>query len=119
MAVFGMKSMGGSGEAIRYGALTPTEALAYAMSVPGVSTTISGLDSMGVLDENLRILHDFEALGEKEMAALREHGRQFNDGRYELFKSSVKYDGDVGRDQHNYPITEELPAEGAPVFGIH
>jgi aryl-alcohol dehydrogenase-like predicted oxidoreductase len=110
MAVFGMKSMGGSGEAIVHGALTPTEALSYAMSVPGISTTISGMDSMGVLDQNLSILHDFQPLEEKEMAALREHGRQFSDGRYELFKSSVKYDGDVGRDQHHYPTTKELPA---------
>ena len=35
MAVFGMKSMGGSGEPIVHGILTPTEALSYAMSVPG------------------------------------------------------------------------------------
>ncbi len=110
MAVFGMKSMGGSGESIVHGALTPTEALSYAMSVPGVSTTISGMDSMGVLDQNLAILKDFEPLGEKQMTQLREHGKQFDDGRYELFKSSVKYDGDVGRQQHNYPTADELPA---------
>jgi predicted aldo/keto reductase-like oxidoreductase len=89
MAVFSMKSMGGSGEAIVHGVLTPTEALSYAMSVPGVSTTISGMDSMAVLDQNLAILHDFKPLGEKQMAELREHGRQFDDGRYELFKSTI------------------------------
>jgi len=110
MAVFGMKSMGGSGEAIVHGALTPTEALSYAMSVPGISTTVSGMDSMGVLDQNLSILHDFKPLETKEMAALREHGEQFDDGRYELFKSSLKYDGDIGRDQHHYPTVAELPA---------
>ena len=80
------------------------------MSVPGVSTTISGMDSMAVLDQNLAILKDFKPLGEKKMSALREHGRQFNDGRYELFKSTVKYDGDLGREQHNYPSSMELPA---------
>jgi aryl-alcohol dehydrogenase-like predicted oxidoreductase len=110
MAVFSMKSMGGSGEAIVHGVLTPTEALSYAMSVPGVSATISGMDSMGVLDQNLAILHDFKPLSEKQMSELREHGRQFNDGRYELFKSTIKYDGDVGREQHNYPTSAELPA---------
>jgi predicted aldo/keto reductase-like oxidoreductase len=110
MAVFGMKSMGGSGEFIVHGALTPTEALFYAMSVPGVSTTISGMDSMEVLDQNLEILRNFKPLSDKQMAQLREHGKQFSDGRYELFKSSVKYDGDVGREQHNYPTTTELPA---------
>lgn len=110
MAVFSMKSMGGSGEPIVHGALTPTEALSYAMSVTGVSTTISGMDSMEVLDQNLEILRNFKPLSEKQMSELREHGRQFNDGRYELFKSSAKYDGDVGREQHHYPPSTELPA---------
>ena len=110
MAVFSMKSMGGSGEAIVHGALTPTEALSYAMSIPGVSTTISGMDSMEVLDQNLRILHEFHPLNVEQLDALREHGRRFNDGRYELYKSTVKYDGDLGREQHNFPTAEELPA---------
>jgi aryl-alcohol dehydrogenase-like predicted oxidoreductase len=110
MAVFSMKSMGGSGEPIVHGALTPTEALSYAMSVKGVSTTVSGMDSMEVLDQNLEILHGFQPLAEEKMAALREHGRRFNDGRYELFKSTVKYDGELGRQQHNFPTPAELPA---------
>jgi aryl-alcohol dehydrogenase-like predicted oxidoreductase len=110
MAVFGMKSMGGSGEPIVHGALTPTEALSYAMSVPGVSVTISGMESMAVLDQNLAILSSFKPLSEQQMNALREHGAKFNDGRFELFKSTVKYDAAVGREQHNYPTAEELPA---------
>ena len=110
MAVFSMKSMGGSGEAIVNGALTPTEALSYAMSVRGVTTTISGMDSMGVLDQNLQILRGFQPLSEMQMTQLRDHGRQFNDGRYELFKSTVKYDGEVGRQQHHFPTVLELPA---------
>ena len=85
MAVFSMKSMGGSGEPITKGALTPTECLSYAMSVPGVSTTISGMDSMAVLDQNLEILRNFTPLSKQQMTQLREHGRQFNDGRFELF----------------------------------
>jgi predicted aldo/keto reductase-like oxidoreductase len=110
MAVFSMKSMGGSGEPIVQGALTPTEALSYAMSVPGVSTTISGMDSMAVLDQNLQIVRNFQPLGRQQMDELRAHGRKFNDGRFELFKSTVKYDGDIGREQHHYPTPTELPA---------
>lgn len=110
MAVFSMKSMGGSGEPIVQGALTPTEALSYAMSVPGVSTTVSGMDSMAVLDQNLQILRNFQPLNQQQMDELRAHGRKFNDGRYELFKSTVKYDGDIGREQHHYPTAAELPA---------
>jgi hypothetical protein len=68
------------------------------------------MDSMAVLDQNLEILHSFRPLDEKQMSALREHGRQFNDGRYELFKSTLKYDGDLGREQHQFPTPTELPA---------
>ncbi len=110
LAVFSMKSMSGSGEPIVRGALTPSEALSYAMSVPGVSTTISGMDSMAVLNQNLAILRDFKPLSERQMSDLREHGSQFNDGRYELFKSTVKYDGDLGREQHEFPSAGDLPA---------
>lgn len=84
MAVFSIKSMGGSGESIVRCALTPTEALSYAMSVPGVSTIVSGMNSMEMFDQNLEILHNFKPLAEQSMSALREHCRQFNDGRYEL-----------------------------------
>ena len=70
---------------------------------PGVSTTISGMDSMRVLDQNLEILRNFKPLSEEQISALRIYGKQFEDGRYELFKSSVKYDGDLGRQQHDFP----------------
>jgi len=110
MAVFSIKSMSGSGESIVRGALTPTEALSYAMSVPGVSSTVSGMNSMEVLDQNLEIVRNFTPLAEEQMAALREHCRQFNDGRYELYKTTVKYDSDLGRAQHGFPSSMELPA---------
>jgi len=110
MAVFSIKSMSGSGESVVRGALTPTEALSYAMSVPGVSTTVSGMNSVEVLDQNLEILRDFKPLAEEQMTALREHGRQFNDGRYELYKTTVKYESDLGRAQHGFPSSTELPA---------
>ena len=108
IAVLGMKSMGGSGELISKGAFTPSEALSYAMSLP-VATTISGIDSMEVLDQNLTILRDFKPLSTEQMQTLRDHGKQFNDGRYELYKGTLKYDGDLGRSQHGYPSSAELP----------
>ena len=110
LAVFGMKSMGGSGEMISMGALTPTEALSFAMSLPGVSTTISGMDSMAVLEQNLEIVRNFKPLRADQIEALRAYGKQFQDGRYELFKSTVKYDGNLGRQQHDFPTATELPA---------
>ena len=68
------------------------------------------MDSMAVLDQNLAILRNFQPLDAKKMAELRQHGAQFSDGRYELFKSTVKYDGEVGREQHNFPTAQDLPA---------
>jgi predicted aldo/keto reductase-like oxidoreductase len=108
IAVLGMKSMGGSGELISKGAFTASEALSYAMSLP-VATTISGMDSMEVLNQNLTILRDFKPLSADSMQILRDQGKQFDDGRYELYKSTIKYDRDLGRSQHGYPSSAELP----------
>jgi uncharacterized protein len=109
IAVLGMKSFGGSGELVKNGAVTPEEGLRYAMSLP-VATTISGMDSVAVLEQNLQVARGFKPLTSREMAALRERTRPLAaDGRYELFKTTTKYDGNVGRQQHHYPSEEKLP----------
>jgi len=110
MAPLGMKSMGGSGELVAEGAVTPEEALRYAMSLP-VAVTISGMESPDVLRQNLQIAGGFKPLSQNEMQKLRDRCRlDASDGRLELFKTSKKYDGDIGRKQHGYPSAEELPA---------
>ncbi|MGA2812004.1 MAG: aldo/keto reductase [Candidatus Acidiferrum sp.] len=109
IAVLGMKSLGGSGELIANGVATPEEALRYAMSLP-VATTISGMDSLEILEQNLEIARNFRPMSADEMQKLRERVRfMASDGRYELFKTSKKYDGKVGREQHHYPSAEKLP----------
>jgi len=109
MAPLGMKSLGGSGELVRHGAVTPEQGLRYAMSLP-VATTISGIDSMEVLDQNLRVAVNFKPLEAAEMQALRDQCRFLaSDGRLELFKMTTKYDGKVGREQHHFPTVQELP----------
>jgi aryl-alcohol dehydrogenase-like predicted oxidoreductase len=110
IAILGMKSMGGSGEIVTHGAATPAEALRYAMSLP-VAVTISGNESMEVLQQNLATARGFQPMSETEMQALRESCKFFaSDGRFELFKTTKKYDGGVGRQQHHFPSAEELPA---------
>jgi hypothetical protein len=105
-----MKSLGGSGEMVTHGAITAEEGLRYAMSLP-VATTISGMDSMDVLEQNLAVAADFKPMTEAERKVLEDRVRQWSaDGRYELFKTTVKYDGDVGRQQHQFPAAEKLPA---------
>lgn len=47
----------------------------------------------------------------EEMQALRtRYSRYAIDGRFELYKTSKKYDGKPGREQHGFPTTEELQA---------
>jgi uncharacterized protein len=94
---------------VRHGGITAQQGLRYAMSLP-VATTISGIDSMEVLDQNLAVATNFQPFTAAELEKLRDQCRQFAaDGRYELFKMTTKYDGKVGREQHHFPTTEELP----------
>jgi aryl-alcohol dehydrogenase-like predicted oxidoreductase len=110
VAVLGMKSMGGSGEIITHGVVTPEEALKYAMSLP-VSSTICGIESMQVLEQNLAIARGFQPLAQGQMETLRNQAKVYAaDGRFELFKTTKKYDGNVGRQQHHFPTADELPA---------
>ena len=76
IAVLGMKSLGGSGEMVTLGAITPEEGLRYAMSLP-VATTISGIDSLNVLEQNLAIARGFTPMSNSEMAALRARCRRW------------------------------------------
>ena len=95
---------------MRHGGVTAGEALQYAMSLP-VAVTISGMDSIGVLRQNLEVARGFRPLTAAEMQHLRERSRaEAADGHYELFKTTKKYDGDLGRRQHGFPTAAELPA---------
>jgi hypothetical protein len=64
-----------------------------------------------VLRQNLRIACGFEPMTEDEMQALRERCAPLAaDGRFELYKTSKKFDGEPGRKQHKFPSPEELAA---------
>jgi aryl-alcohol dehydrogenase-like predicted oxidoreductase len=109
IAALGMKSLGGDGQPIQYGVVRAEEALRYAMSLP-VATTICGIDSLDVLYQNVGIARGFKPMSSQEMQALRERCRPSSgDGHLELFKTTKKYDGKVGREQHGYPTIAELP----------
>jgi aryl-alcohol dehydrogenase-like predicted oxidoreductase len=76
LAVLGMKSMGGEGDAVKKKVVTPQEALRYAMSLP-VTTTVSGIDSMRVLRQNLAVAQGFTPMSEAEMSELRQRVLEF------------------------------------------
>jgi aryl-alcohol dehydrogenase-like predicted oxidoreductase len=109
IAALGMKSLGGEGNAVKSGVVTAEEALRYAMSLP-VATTVSGIDSTEVLRQNLAIARGFTPMSPGEMQALRERcAAGAADGRFELYKTSMRHDGPTGREQHGFPSQEELP----------
>jgi aryl-alcohol dehydrogenase-like predicted oxidoreductase len=104
IAVLGMKPLNGHGEAIKAGALTAEEALRYAMSLP-VTTTITGIDSLGVLHQNLQIAQNFKPMSPAEMDELRNRCKEYAaDGRYELYKLSLKFDNPEARLAHGFPL---------------
>jgi aryl-alcohol dehydrogenase-like predicted oxidoreductase len=110
IAPIGMKSLGGEGLPVKKRAVKVADALRYAMSLP-VGTTVSGVDSLKVLRQNLRIATDFQPMSAEEMQALRHHSADAAaDGRFELYKTSMKNDGPEGRKVHGFPSDKEMTA---------
>ncbi len=105
IAVLGMKPLSGHGDAIKHGVITAEESLRYAMSIPGVTTTITGIDSLEVLHQNLQIAQNFTPMTDAERDALRERCKpDAADGRYELYKLSLKFDNPEARLAHGFPL---------------
>ena len=106
IAPIGMKSLNGSGAAVKKGVVRVEDALRYAMSLP-VTTTISGIDSMRVLKQNLRVASDFRPFTADQMERLRHKlAGVAADGRFELYKTTAKHEGPVGRKEHGFPSDE-------------
>jgi hypothetical protein len=64
---------------------------------------------MKVLRQNARIAESFKPLSNAQMDRLRYRLSPLAaDGRFELYKTTAKHDGDVGREQHGFPSPDEL-----------
>jgi aryl-alcohol dehydrogenase-like predicted oxidoreductase len=104
MAALGMKSFGGTAAAIKRGLVKPEELLRYAMSLP-VAVTISGMDSLDVLRQNLKVARGFVPMTPAEMQALRDRcARMAADGRFEPYKASLQFDNPQARMAHDFPL---------------
>ncbi len=113
VAVIGMKSLGGTGDMVKRGAVTHEEALRYAMSLP-VLTTVAGMSSIDVLRRDLEIARGFTPMPPVEMAALRAASAPMAaDGRFELYKVGLRYDNPEARRAHGFPTdpTEKETAQ--------
>ena len=109
IAAIGMKSLGGDGRFVSAGVVTAEEALAYAMSLP-VATVVSGIDSPRVLEQNVSVARGFEPLPARARDALRKRVAAIAaDGRFELYKTSAKFEGVEARRVHGLPPHEEMP----------
>jgi len=108
IAPIGMKPFCGHGDAIKKRVVSAKDALSYAMSLP-VATTISGIDSMRVLKQNVEIASGLKPLSRAQMERIRHKvAAAAGDGRFERYKTTAEHDGDEGRGQHGFPLQEEL-----------
>ncbi len=100
----GMKSLNGNARAQEAHVISVEEALRYAMSLP-VLTTISGMERLPEMKENLEIARNFKRYTHEEMAALRARysDNVASDGRFELYKTTNEFEADEGRAQHSFP----------------
>jgi predicted aldo/keto reductase-like oxidoreductase len=110
IAPIGMKSLGGDGRQVKQKIITAQEGLRYAMSLP-VAATVSGIDTMKVLRQNVRVASGFKPMSTRQMEMLRRRvSEEAADGRFELYKTTARHDGPVGREQHKFPSDDELSA---------
>jgi aryl-alcohol dehydrogenase-like predicted oxidoreductase len=108
IAAIGMKSLGGDGRAVRKRAERVADALRYAMSLP-VCTTVSGIDSLAVLRQNLTIVRSFAPMTGRERAAFeRSLAEPAGDGRFEPYKTTAEHEGPIGRKHHGFKSQEEM-----------
>jgi aryl-alcohol dehydrogenase-like predicted oxidoreductase len=92
IAVLGMKPMA-SGEIPRNGIATAVECLHYALSMP-TSVVITGCESVERVDQALEAARTFKPLSQSEISALMARTREASlSGKYELFKTSTRFDG--------------------------
>lgn len=92
IGVLGMKSIG-SGMLLQSKVITAPECLQYALSLP-TSVVITGIESMTILEQALEVVKNFKPLSDTQVKALLERtAKAAATGKYELFKTSSRFDG--------------------------
>ena len=106
MAVIGMKSLGGAGQLVLRAGIAVEDCLRFALSQP-IATLVCGMESKADVDQNVRVVRDFQPMSAAEQEALVARTRDVAaDGRYEWFKTTQYFDSAAHRRQHNYPDFE-------------
>ena len=107
-----MKTLGGGAQANGGGKIpqakiaTAEECIRFALS-QDVSAVVTGIDSMDVLKQNLKVAREYRPFEPAELEALLAKVKpQAGDGRHERFKSTIDFDGPYHRTQHAFePVT--------------
>jgi hypothetical protein len=82
----------GGGMILESKAVTPIDCLHYALNLP-TSTVITGIDSMPILDQAIEAARTFKPMSKVEVSALLARTAQAaSGGKYELFKTDVRFD---------------------------
>lgn len=91
IGVLGMKSLG-NGIILRSGTVTAIECLHYALNLP-TSVVITGIDSLGVLEQAFEAARTFRPMTDAAVnALLRKTATAASHGEFELFKTSSLFD---------------------------
>jgi uncharacterized protein len=102
VGIIGMKGVGGDALMVSKGAVTLEECYQYFLSQP-VSVQVVGLSSLDDLNRALQMARTFKPMAPTELTAIQKRIKEvMGDGRYELFKSSKKYDSAYHRQQHGF-----------------
>jgi aryl-alcohol dehydrogenase-like predicted oxidoreductase len=92
IGVLAMKALGDP-FILRSNTVTPVECLHYVMNLP-VSTVITGIDASEILEQDLEAARTFVPLSKERVASLLARTADAAaTGKYELFKTSSRYDG--------------------------
>ena len=92
IGVLAMKTLSG-GNIIKTGKVSATECLHYALNLP-TSVVITGIDSMEILDQAVKVASSYRPMSKDQVAALLAKTEDIaRTGEYEPFKTHSIYDG--------------------------
>ena len=104
VGIVGMKGCGGDGRMLREGGVTVEECYRYFLSQP-VSVQVVGLNSVDELKRALNIARTLKPMTGAELTTISKRVRDgMGDGRYELFKTSKRFDSAYHRQQHGFAV---------------
>ncbi len=91
IGVIGMKTMG-DGNILKSKTVEPIECLHYALNLP-TSVVVTGIERMEILDQAIKAAETFKPMSNEEVAdLLARTAEAAATGRYEPFKTGVKFD---------------------------